>query len=228
MVSLEACPALVLNADGRPLSYFPLSVWPWQEAVKAVFLGRVQTLSEYDRMVRSPSFEMQLPSVIALREYISLNKRPAFTRFNVFLRDRFSCQYCGQRFETRELTFDHVIPRSRGGRTSWINVVTACRDVQHAQGQQDARRSADAAARKTGLPDDLPVARKRAGLPAQFSSRGLARLPLLGQRTRIRLMAGPRLPCGPVHSRVESQIARRVPLRMAPVIKPWAAALRAP
>ena len=128
VVSLEACPALVLNADGRPLSYFPLSVWSWQEAVKAVFLGRVQTLSEYDRMVRSPSFEMQLPSVIALREYISLNKRPAFTRFNVFLRDRFSCQYCGRRFETRELTFDHVIPRSRGGRTSWINVVTACRE----------------------------------------------------------------------------------------------------
>ncbi len=136
MVSLEACPALVLNADGRPLSYYPLSLWPWQEAVKAVFLDRVQTLSAYERTVRSPSFEMRLPSVIALREYIPFNKRPAFTRFNVFLRDRFSCQYCGLRFETRDLTFDHVIPRSRGGRTTWDNVVTACRDCNMRKGNR--------------------------------------------------------------------------------------------
>ena len=124
--SLESFPALVLNADFRPLSYFPLSLWSWQDAVKAVFMERVQTLSEYDKVVHSPSFEMRLPSVIALKEFIPLNKRPAFTRFNVFLRDRFACQYCGTRQETRELTFDHVVPRSRGGRTGWDNVVTAC------------------------------------------------------------------------------------------------------
>jgi 5-methylcytosine-specific restriction endonuclease McrA len=53
-------------------------------------------------------------------------RRPAFTRFNVFLRDRFHCQYCGGDFATNELTFDHVIPKSRGGRTAWTNVVTAC------------------------------------------------------------------------------------------------------
>lgn len=126
VVSPEACPALVLNADFRPLSYYPLSLWSWQDAVKAVFMDRVQTLSEYDRVVRSPNFTMRLPSVIALKEFIPLNKRPAFTRFNVFLRDRFACQYCGRRQETRELTFDHVVPRSRGGRTGWDNVVTAC------------------------------------------------------------------------------------------------------
>ena len=126
MQSPEACPALVLNADYRPLSYYPLSLWSWQDSVKAVFMDRVQTLSQYDRIVRSPSFEMRLPSVIALREFIPLNKRPAFTRFNVFLRDRFSCQYCDGRLPTQELTFDHVIPRSRGGGTNWENVVTAC------------------------------------------------------------------------------------------------------
>ena len=101
-------------------------MWPWQDAVKAVFLDRVNIVAEYDRVVRSPSFEMALPSVISLKEYVSASRRPAFTRFNVFLRDRFSCQYCGDRFPTPELTFDHVIPRSRGGRTSWENVVTAC------------------------------------------------------------------------------------------------------
>ena len=92
---LDSCPALVLNADFRPLSYFPLSLWSWQDAVKAVFLDRVNVVSQYDRVVRSPSFEMRLPSVIALKEYVPAARRPAFTRFNVFLRDRFSCQYCG-------------------------------------------------------------------------------------------------------------------------------------
>lgn len=122
----DHAPALILNADYRPLSYFPLSVWNWQDAVKAVFCGRVDTLSLYDRKVRSPSCEMWLPSVIALKEYVALSRRPAFTRFNVFLRDMFCCQYCGVRRPAPDLTFDHVIPRSRGGRTGWDNVVTAC------------------------------------------------------------------------------------------------------
>ena len=132
----DSCPALVLNADFRPLSYYPLSLWPWHEAVKAVFLDRVNILSEYERVVRSPSFEMRLPSVISLKQYIPLNRRPAFTRFNVFLRDRFSCQYCGESYPTHDLTFDHVVPRSRGGRTTWANVVTACQDCNLHKGSR--------------------------------------------------------------------------------------------
>ena len=116
-------PALVLNADYRPLSYYPLSLWSWQEAVKAVFLDRVNIVSEYDRVVRSPSFEIRIPSVVALRAYVRPALYPAFTRFNVFLRDRFSCQYCRS---PKDLTFDHVLPRSKGGLTRWDNVVTAC------------------------------------------------------------------------------------------------------
>ncbi len=125
-VPLEQCPALVLNADYRPLSYFPLSIWPWQEAVKAIFRDSVVVVSEYDRTVRSPNHELKLPSVLALKEYVPMARKPAFTRFNVFLRDQFHCQYCSTRFKTHELTFDHVIPRSRGGRTTWDNIVTAC------------------------------------------------------------------------------------------------------
>jgi 5-methylcytosine-specific restriction endonuclease McrA len=89
-------------------------------------MDRVMILSEYDREVHSPSFTMKLPSVIALKHYIATTRYPAFTRFNVFLRDSFSCQYCSVRQPTHDLTFDHVIPRSRGGRTVWENVVTAC------------------------------------------------------------------------------------------------------
>ncbi len=129
-------PALVLNADFRPLSYFPLSLWPWQDSIKAVFLDRVNIVSEYDRAVRSPSVEMRLPSVIALKAYVHLDRRPAFTRFNVFLRDSFQCQYCGGGFASEQLTFDHVGPRSRGGRTLWTNVVTACQGCNLRKGNR--------------------------------------------------------------------------------------------
>ena len=116
-------PALVLNADFRPLSYYPLSLWPWEEAVKAVYQDRVDVVSTYDKVVRSPSMEMVLPSVIALKTYVDQDRPPAFTRFNVFLRDKFSCQYCGS---PHNLTFDHVVPRRLGGKTTWENILTAC------------------------------------------------------------------------------------------------------
>ena len=119
----DSCPALVLNADFRPLSYYPLSLWSWQDSIKAVFLDRVNIVSHYDTAVRSPSVELRLPSVVSLKDYIKPARWPAFTRFNVFLRDKFTCQYCGA---TDDLTFDHVTPRSRGGQTTWDNVVAAC------------------------------------------------------------------------------------------------------
>jgi len=116
---------LVLNADYQPLSYYPLSTWPWQDAVKAVFLERVDIVSEYETQIRSPSFAMNAPSVVALRDYITQDRPPAFTRFNLFLRDGFKCQYCSaDRLDL--LTFDHILPRASGGRTSWDNIVTAC------------------------------------------------------------------------------------------------------
>jgi len=116
-------PALVLNADYRPLSYLPLSLWTWQEAVKAAWLERVSIIAEYDEVVHSPSTEIRIPSVVMLKDYVKPARSAAFTRFNLFLRDEFSCQYCGAR---GDLTFDHVVPRSRGGRTTWENVVAAC------------------------------------------------------------------------------------------------------
>ena len=112
-------PALVLNADFQPLSYFPLSLFNWEDAVKAVVKGSHVVVAEFDQVVRSPLATMRLPSVIA-------PARVAFTRFNVFLRDRFRCQYCGDQQIRGELTFDHVLPRADGGQTRWDNIVAAC------------------------------------------------------------------------------------------------------
>ena len=102
--------ALVLNADYRPLSYLPLSVWPWQDAVKARFLNRVDVIAEYNDQINSPSVSIRIPSVVVLRDYVKPSKSTAFTRFNLFLRDEFSCQYCGK---IGEMTFDHILPRCR-------------------------------------------------------------------------------------------------------------------
>ena len=134
----NACPALVLNADYRPLSYYPLSLWSWQDSVKAVFLNRVNIVSSYDVIVRSPSVELELPSVVSLKDYIKPPEWPAFTRFNLFLRDKFSCQYCGSK---KELTFDHLLPRSKGGITDWDNVVTACSNCNVKKGGRLLQKS---------------------------------------------------------------------------------------
>ncbi len=138
---LKQFPALVLNADYRPLSYYPLSLWPWQEAIKAAVLDRVQMVAEYDQVVRSQRQEFRIPSVVVLKEFVHPQKRVAFTRFNLFLRDEFCCQYCGAK---SDLTFDHVVPRSRGGITSWENVVAACSPCNLRKGSRTLKQIGDA------------------------------------------------------------------------------------
>ncbi|WP_135082057.1 HNH endonuclease [Terasakiella sp. SH-1] len=140
-VALAHFPALVLNADYRPLSYLPLSLWSWQEAIRNVFIERVNVVSEYETCVHSPSHTIRLPSVIALKQYAKPAPRVAFTRFNVFLRDMFACQYCGIELPAHDLTFDHVIPKCRGGRTNWENIVTACRPCNTHKGHMSVRQA---------------------------------------------------------------------------------------
>lgn len=167
-IALDNHPALVLNADFRPLSYFPLSLWSWQDTVKAVFLERVNVVSEYDRTVRSPSLEFRLPSVISLKAYVSQTRRPAFTRFNVFLRDRFACQYCGGAFATERLTFDHIVPRSRGGRTMWTNVVTACEPCNLRKGHRLPREAGVYPLRKPVQPTNYQLQENGRGFPPNY------------------------------------------------------------
>lgn len=122
-------PALVLNADYTPLSHMPLSLWSWKDSVRAVFRDAVVVIASYNQTIRSPSVEINLPSIVVLKEYQSTNRgkrTPVLTRRNVFLRDEFSCQYCRCKLLPTELTYDHVMPQSKGGPTTWDNVVAAC------------------------------------------------------------------------------------------------------
>ena len=129
-------PALVLNADFRPLSYYPLSLCSWQDTIKSVFLKRVSIIENYDQEVHSPTITLKLPSVIALKDYVTSLRKPAFTRFNVFLRDNFTCQYCHNKFSANELTFDHLIPKCLNGKTIWTNVVSACTSCNLRKGRR--------------------------------------------------------------------------------------------
>ena len=135
-MSTNGNPALVLNADFRPLNYYPLSLCSWQDAIKAVFLKRVSVIENYDAEVHSPSLTLKMPSVIALKAYVTSMRQPAFTRFNVFLRDNFSCQYCQNKFSANELTFDHLIPKCLKGKTTWTNVVSACTSCNLKKGKR--------------------------------------------------------------------------------------------
>lgn len=156
---------LVLNADFRPVSAHPLSVWSWRDALTALLLDRVMLVANYDVFAHSPSFEIAVPSVVALKHYQDLTKYPAFTRYHIYLRDSWRCQYCAERFRPEQLTFDHVIPKSRGGRTTWENVVTACAPCNHRKGNRTPREARMALLRRPDRPTRAELVRR----PPQYN-----------------------------------------------------------
>lgn len=108
--------------------YFPIRILRWQDAIKLKYEGNVDVLAEYDEEVRSPSIVWKMPAVVRLRKQVKTTKRGIrFSRINVYVRDNFTCQYCGNKYPIRALSFDHVVPRQAGGRTTWENIVTSCR-----------------------------------------------------------------------------------------------------
>jgi 5-methylcytosine-specific restriction endonuclease McrA len=118
---------LVLNADYRALSTYPLSIVPAEDAVSTVWRDRAAMVETWEgAFFRSPSIELPIPKVIALRHYAPISAQPKFCRRSILLRDGFRCQYCGEEFASADLTFDHVIPRANGGQTVWDNILSAC------------------------------------------------------------------------------------------------------
>lgn len=108
-------------------SYEPLSSVCWERAFGLILLEKVDVVEAYEETVCSPSRCWSVPAVIRMRRYVRLPWRPPpFNRQNVFARDGYRCQYCQEVGRSRDLTLDHVIPRSRGGPRSWGNVVTCC------------------------------------------------------------------------------------------------------
>ena len=117
---------LVLNADYRPLSTWPLSVYPADKILEKCLQDKYDVVETWPIVFRTPTREIEVPKVVALRRFVNIYNKPKFCRRSVLLRDDYRCQYCSARFESDDLTFDHVIPRAHGGTTVWENIVMAC------------------------------------------------------------------------------------------------------
>ena len=98
----DSCPALVLNADYQPLSYYPLSLWSWQDAIKAVYLDRVNIVSTYDLKSKITKYGLKF-HLLYLLKIISNHQNGQHLQDLMFLRDKFMCQYCGSK---EDLTFE--------------------------------------------------------------------------------------------------------------------------
>ena len=115
-----------------------MKVVDWRKALILWFQDKVEILEFHTVFARSPSETFRLPSVLRLKRYVrsTHNNKITFCRENVYLRDDYSCQYCGNEFERKELTLDHIFPASKGGGKSWTNVVTACRKCNQKKGNR--------------------------------------------------------------------------------------------
>ena len=108
-------------------TFEPISLLSWKKAVMLVCLGKVEALEEYQREIRGVSRNIKQPAVVRLLKLVRNNHVAVkFSRKNIFLRDDHTCQYCGKKFDSKHLTCDHIIPKSRGGITEWTNIVTSC------------------------------------------------------------------------------------------------------
>jgi 5-methylcytosine-specific restriction endonuclease McrA len=145
---------LFLDADWRPMR-----VDAWTRAITDLFLGKIEVI-EYsrDRTIKGIGREYPMPAVVrVLRRFRRERMVIKFSRLNIYMRDRFTCQYCGERFLSEDLTFDHVVPRSAGGRTAWDNIVTACVPCNARKANRTPREARMKLLRRPAKPRYLPV-----------------------------------------------------------------------
>jgi 5-methylcytosine-specific restriction endonuclease McrA len=145
---------LVLNA-----TFEPINIISWKRALTLLFQGKVEVLAEYDREIRSISFTVKLPSVLRLLCRVKTRRRAQnvkFSRANIYARDNHTCQYCGKKCSTEDLTFDHVVPIVKGGDKSWKNIVTCCFRCNHKKGGRTPEEAGMRLIRHPKEPDWVP------------------------------------------------------------------------
>lgn len=144
---------LVLTRD-----FAPLSVIDWRRAVTLVFEGKAKVIEVHDRFIGHRTLDMRVPSVISLTKPFRRPRKPAkFSRTNVYARDSWNCQYCGERKRNDELTYDHVLPRSRGGQTRWDNIVTCCSPCNDRKRDRTPAEAGMVLLRRPTQPVDVPT-----------------------------------------------------------------------
>ncbi|HEX7676056.1 MAG TPA: HNH endonuclease [Bdellovibrio sp.] len=136
MQHMASVRSLLLNA-----SYEPMRIVSWQKALVLWFQDKVEILEYHSAFARSVHLRFKLPSVLRLKNYVRprLNHAVRFCRENVYIRDNYTCQYCGTKFSAKQLTLDHVVPASQNGPKNWTNVVSACRDCNQRKANRTPR-----------------------------------------------------------------------------------------
>jgi 5-methylcytosine-specific restriction endonuclease McrA len=156
---------LLLNADGAPVSFLPLSTITWQDAIKYLVLDKATVLAWHDNwIVHSATWETAVPSILILKDYLKPKTSIRFSKGNVFLRDNYTCAYCGDQLEKKHCTLDHVLPSSKGGKTTFENTVTACGPCNAGKGANHKIKPKY----KPHKPDFYELVNKRKRMPFQL------------------------------------------------------------
>ena len=142
--------------------YQPSRVVPWERAICLLYDQKAEIVESTDEVIRSPSLQMQMPSIIRMSRKSRYRKVSIkFSRANVLLRDGHRCLYCGNEFEAHQLNYDHVVPRSRGGKTDWDNIVAACYRCNSKKGDRTPSEAKMPLLMQPKKPVWLPVVPKR-------------------------------------------------------------------
>ena len=122
-----------------------------------LFLGKAEVIEEYDRNIKTTSIVIKIPAVVRLLSAFRRHKKPVkFSRINIYGRDKYTCQYCGTKKKSiGDLTYDHVVPRSQGGKTTWSEHRDVLRGLQPQEGEPHARAGRHEAAQGAGAADGV-------------------------------------------------------------------------
>ena len=116
----------------------------WKKAIILLVKDKVEVVSSHDRVIHGVSISLKLPSVLRLLSHVRVARQGhqvPFSRANIYFRDKYQGQYCGQQLSGIELTFDHVVPVSQGGRKAWDNIVTCCVNCNRQKGGKTPRQA---------------------------------------------------------------------------------------
>lgn len=139
-------------------SYEPVKVISWQRALTLLTLGKVEVVEEYDGFVRSPTLVIKIPAVVRLLRVFKRFRKPVkFSRVNIYGRDDYTCQYCGNKKRLADLTYDHVVPRAQGGKTTWMNIVTACQTCNLKKGDRTPEQAGMRLRKQPTQPQAMPA-----------------------------------------------------------------------
>lgn len=139
-------------------TYEPIDVISWQDAVRLMTLGKAEVIEEYDKDLRSTYLIIKMPAVVRLVSMFRKRKKKVkFSRVNIYARDKYKCQYCGKTGKMKDFTFDHVVPKSRGGKTTWDNIVTCCTACNGKKGDKLPKEAGMQLKAKPEQPSWLPA-----------------------------------------------------------------------